>query len=127
MNKLTLIITAFLLSTASFSLQAQSKTGAEYFAGKWSVFIPGTPYGDLKRIYVLDKNGDGLTGIVQDGTGKEITKCSKVELKETEVTLYYQAQGNDISITLVKKDEDHVTGSVLGVLEATGERIKQQK
>jgi hypothetical protein len=108
----------------AFNAEAQSKTGAEYFAGKWNVLITGTPYGDLKRIYVLDKNDNILTGIVQDSTGKEIAKCSKVEVKEKEATLYYHAMGNDISITLIKKDDDHITGNVLGMFEATGERIK---
>ena len=102
----------------SFGAKAQSKMGAEYFAGKWDVLITGTPYGDLKRIYVLEKNDNTLTGIVQDSTGKEITKCSKVELKDNEVTLYYQAMGNDVSITLTKKDDDNVTGNVLGCTNA---------
>jgi hypothetical protein len=108
----------------SFSTNAQSKTGADYFEGKWKVLVTGTPYGDLKRIYVLEKKDNTLTGIVQDSTGKEITKCSKVELKDNEVTLYYQAMGNDVSITLTKKDDDHVTGKVLDTFDASGERIK---
>lgn len=108
----------------SFSTNAQSKTGADYFEGKWRVLVTGTPYGDLKRIYVLEKKDNALTGIVQDSTGKEITKCSKVELKNNEVTLYYQAMGNDVNITLTKKDDDHVTGKVLDTFDASGERIK---
>ena len=108
----------------SFSANAQAKTGADYFEGKWKVLVTGTPYGDLKRIYVLEKKDNTLTGIVQDSTGKEITKCSKVELKDNEVTLYYQAMGNDVSITLTKKDDDHVTGKVLDTFDASGERIK---
>ena len=108
----------------SFNANAQSKTGADYFEGKWKVLVTGTPYGDLKRIYVLEKKDNTLSGIVQDSTGKEITKCSKVELKDNEVTLYYQAMGNDVSITLIKKDDDHVTGKVLGTFDASGERIK---
>ena len=108
----------------SFSTNAQSKTGADYFEGKWKVLVTGTPYGDLKRIYVLEKKDNTLTGIVQDSAGKEITKCSKVELKDNEVTLYYQAMGNDVSITLTKKDDDHVTGKVLDTFDASGERIK---
>ncbi len=124
MKKLiSLGIGSFLL-VLSFTSHAQTKTGADFFAGKWKVSIPGTPYGDLVRIYVLEKKDNGLSGIVQDSTGKEITKCSKVEVKDSEVTLYYTAMDNDISITLIKKDENHVTGSVLGTLEATGERIK---
>jgi len=124
MKKLSSLITGLFFLLLSFGANAQSKTGADYFAGKWNVLITGTPYGDLKRIYVLEKNDTTLTGIVQDSTGKEIAKCSKVELKDSEVTLYYQAMGNDVSITLTKKDDDHVTGNALGMFEAKGERMK---
>jgi len=124
MKKINLFTAGLFFLFLSFSANAQSKTGAEYFAGKWNVEITGTPYGDLKRIYVLEKSDNTLTGIVQDSTGKEITKCSKVELKETEVTLYYQAMGNDVSITLIKKDDDNVTGNVMGMFEAKGKRMK---
>jgi len=61
---------------------------------------------------------------VQDSTGKEVAKCSNVEVKDNEVTLYYQSMGNDVNITLIRKDDDHVTGSVLGTYDAKGERIK---
>jgi hypothetical protein len=124
MKKINSIAIVSLLLLLAVSTNAQTKSGADFFAGKWKVLVTGTPYGDLKRIYVLDKNGNELTGIVQDSTGKEITKCSKVEVKDNEVTLYYQAMGNDVSITLIKKDDDHVTGSVLGQFDAKGERIK---
>jgi hypothetical protein len=124
MKKINSIAIGSLLLFLAVSTNAQTKTGADFFAGKWKVLVTGTPYGDLKRIYVLEKNGNELTGIVQDSTGKEITKCSKVEVKDNEVTLYYQAMGNDVSITLMKKDDDHVTGYVLGQFDAKGERIK---
>ena len=124
MKKINSIAIGSLLLFLAVSTNAQTKTGADFFAGKWKVLVSGTPYGDLKRIYVLEKNDNTLTGVVQDSTGKEITKCSKVEVKDNEVTLYYQAMGNDVSITLMKKDDDHVTGSVLGQFDAKGERIK---
>ena len=124
MKKLSSIAIGLSLLFLAVGANAQTKTGADFFAGKWKVLVTGTPYGDLKRIYVLEKSGNELTGIVQDSTGKEITKCSKVEVKDNEVTLYYQAMGNDVSITLIKKDNDHVTGSVLGQFDANGERIK---
>jgi len=125
MKKINSIAIGLLFLLLAVDANAQSRTGADFFAGKWKVLVTGTPYGDLKRIYVLDKKDNALTGIVQDSTGKEITKCSKVEVKDNEVTLYYQAMGNDVSITLIKKDDDHVTGSVLGQFDAKGERIKQ--
>lgn len=124
MKKLNLFMAISFFLFLAVGVNAQSKAGADFFAGKWKVLVVGTPYGDLKRIYVLEKKDNTLTGVVQDSTGKEITKCSKVEVKDNEVTLYYQAMGNDVSITLIRKDDDHVTGSVLGMFDATGERIK---
>ena len=124
MKKVSSIITGLFFLLLATGANAQTQTGADFFAGKWKVLITGTPYGDLKRIYVLEKNDNTLTGVVQDSTGKEITKCSNVEVKDNEVILYYQAMGNDVSITLIRKDDDHVTGSVLGMFDAKGERIK---
>ena len=58
-------------------------------------------------------------------TGKEVSKCSKVDVKDNEVTLYYTSMGNDVNIVLTKKDDDHVTGKALGQYDASGERVKQ--
>jgi hypothetical protein len=124
MKKICSIATGISLLLLALNVNGQSKTGADYFAGKWNVLILGTPYGDLKRIYVLEKKESSLNGIVQDSTGKEVAKCSKVEVQDNQVTLYYQAMGNDVSVTLVRKDDDHVSGSVLNMFEANGERIK---
>ena len=124
MKKICSFATGISLLLLALNVNGQSKTGADYFAGKWNVLILGTPYGDLKRIYVLEKKESSLNGIVQDSTGKEIAKCSKVEVQDNQVTLYYQAMGNDVSVTLVRKDDDHVSGSVLNMFEANGERIK---
>ena len=125
MKKLSSFLAGSFFLLLSGGIHAQSKTGADFFAGKWNMLITGTPYGDLKRVYVLEKKDNGFAGIVLDSTGKEISKCSKIEVKDTEVTLYYTAMGNDVSMVLTKKDDDHVTGSAMGMFNAKGERIKQ--
>jgi len=51
MKKINSIVIGSLLLLLSVSINAQSKTGADFFAGKWKVLVTGTPYGDLKRIY----------------------------------------------------------------------------
>lgn len=124
MKKLISLPAGLFFLIVSTNVHAQSRTGADFFAGKWSVLVSGTPYGDLKRIYVLDKKDNALSGVVQDSTGKEITKFSKVEVKDNEVTLYYTAMGNDVSVVLAKKDEDHITGSAMGMFDVKGDRIK---
>jgi hypothetical protein len=124
MKKLISLPVGLFFLLLSFATHAQSKTGADFFAGKWSALISGTPYGDLKRIYVLEKKDNGLSGTVLDSTGKEVAKCSKVELKDNEITLYYTSMGNDVSVVLTRKDDDHVTGSAMGMFDVKGERIK---
>lgn len=120
----SLVSLLFVLLLVNFAT-AQSKTGGDYFVGRWKVSIPGTPIGDLKRIYVIDKMNNGFSGIVQDSTGKEITKCSKVEAKENEITLFYSVSGIDAYIKLTRKDEDHVSGLVMDNYPAEGERLKK--
>jgi hypothetical protein len=103
------------------------KTGADYFKGKWNVLIKGTPNGDAKMIFVLENKNDSIVGVVQDTTGAEISKISNAELNDTSVTVYFNAQGYDVNVVMNKKDDDHVSGSLMGMFDADGERIKEAK
>lgn len=113
----------FLLSGA----MAQAQTGADYFAGKWNMLVKGLPNGDTKMLVILDKKDTTMTGVIQDSVGTEISKFSKVELKENEVTVYFTAQGYDVFLLMTKKDDDHVTGSMMGMFDAEGARAKSDK
>jgi hypothetical protein len=111
----------------ALNTQAQSKAGAAYFAGKWSVLVKGTPNGDAKMIFVLENKKDSIVGVVQDTVGTEISKISSVTLTDTSATVYFNAQGYDVNVVMNKKDEDHVTGDLMGMFLADGERIKAIK
>jgi hypothetical protein len=124
MKRLTTIFAILVLVAIVSGANAQSKAGAEYFAGKWKVLIKGTPQGDVNLVFVLDKNKDSIAGVVQDTTGVEITKLSNVELQDSTITLYFTAQGYDLNLLLAKKGDDHVAGSLLAMFDAEGDRIK---
>lgn len=111
----------------SFHSYAQSKTGADYFEGKWSVLLKGLPDGDTKMFFVLEKKDTTMTGVVQDSTGKQIATIDKAELTPASLTVYFTAQGYDVNLAMNKKDDDHVTGSLMGMFDAEGERVKQNK
>ncbi len=117
------LFAALLLSVCALSANAQSAT-ADYFAGKWTVLVKGTPNGDAKMAFVLEKKDNTITGIVQDTTGQEISKITSAELATNEITLYFNAQGYDLNLNLKKKDEDHVTGSLMNMFDAQGDRVK---
>jgi len=122
--KSILIGTILLLGVAA--VNAQTST-ADYFAGKWNVLVKGLPNGDTKMFFVLEKKDTSMTGTVQDSTGTEIAKIDKVELKESTATVYFSAQGYDVNLAMTKKDDDHVTGSLMGMFDAEGERVKTLK
>jgi len=127
MKKLSSFFAVLFFFILSLNANAQSKTGADYFAGKWSVLVKGTPSGDAKMIFVLDKKDSTITGVVQDSTGTEIAKITKADLSENMLTVYFTSQGYDVNLEMNKKDEDHVTGSLMGMFDAEGDRVKVTK
>jgi hypothetical protein len=121
-NFLSWLLFFLLLST---NMLAQSKPGADYFKGKWSVLIKGTPSGDTRMMVLLENRNDSMAGVVQDTTGVEISKISKVELTDSSATVYFTAQGYDVDLVMKKKDNDHITGSLMSMFDAEGERVKK--
>jgi hypothetical protein len=127
MKKAALLFLGIITLLTSFTTRAQSKPGAVYFSGKWSVLLKGLPDGDTKMFFVLEMKDTAMTGVVQDSTGKEIAKVDKVDLSDTTATVYFTAQGYDVNLAMTKKDEDHITGSLMGMFNAEGERVKKDK
>jgi hypothetical protein len=54
-----------------------------------------------------------------------MSKIEKVDLAADKATVYFNAQGYDVNLEMDKKDNDHVTGSVMGMFDAEGERVKE--
>jgi hypothetical protein len=124
MKRLSVVFFSLLLSSIAGDLFAQTNSDIDFFAGKWSVLVKGTPSGDATMIFLLDKTDAGLTGVVQDTTGVEISKIDRVELVPDKMTVYFNAQGFDVNVDLAKKDEDHISGSLMSMFTAEGVRKK---
>ena len=127
MKKINVLLAGAFLILLSMGARAQAKTGADYFTGSWSVLVKGTPNGDSKMILVLEKKDSSMTGVIQDSTGKEMAKINNAELKPTQLTVYFTAQGFDVNLVMDKKDEDHTTGNLMGMFDAEADRIKKIK
>lgn len=127
MKKVHLIFTGIMFLLLSNSAGAQTRSGADYFSGKWSILIKGTPSGDAKMIFILEKKETAMTGVVQDTAGVEITKITSIDLSGNQATVYFNTQGYDINLLMEKVDEDHVKGSLMGMFDATGDRVKEIK
>ncbi len=112
-------------ASADSSAAKESTTAADYFPGKWQVTVFGTPNGDAKMMIILQKKDGKLGGSVQDSTGKEISPLTQADLQDKSITLGFTAQGYDVTLTLQPVDQDNVTGSLMGMFDAKGIRVKQ--
>ena len=100
MKKYRFALATLFLLFISFTIRAQNN---DYFVGNWNVLVKGIPQGDTKMIFVLEKKDTLITGVLQDSTGKLITKLDKVVVNGTNATIYFYAQGYDVNLVLNKK------------------------
>jgi hypothetical protein len=126
MRKINLIFVC-LMAFVFIAAKAQAQTGTtNYFIGKWDVLVKGLPQGDAHVIFNLADSAGHLKGVLVDTTAahKDIP-LTKVEQADDTVTLYFTAQGYDVNLVLKKKDDDHATGSLMGMFDATADRVKK--
>jgi hypothetical protein len=124
MKKFSVFISVAVLFFLSLGTYAQTKSSADYFTGKWSVLVKGTPQGDARMFVILEKKDTTMTGDIKDSSGNEMTKITKIELKVNEVTVYFTAQGYDVYLVMDKTDDDHAKGSMMGMFDADCDRVK---
>jgi hypothetical protein len=127
MKKYNQFILAALLVLSSLFVKAQSSTIPSYFEGKWNILLKGLPDGDTKMYLILQKKDTTWSGVVQDSTGTEISKVDKFEMGEATATVYFSARGYDVNLVMNKKDDDHITGTLMGMFDAVGDRVKENK
>ena len=125
MKKPSLVLTILLSFLFAANLNAQ--TNEAFYAGKWKITVFGTPYGDVKMGFVIDKKEGKYSGIVQDSTGVEITKISSIETSGKAITVSYNAMGYDLTVQLEPADDDNLKGILNNMFDTKGTRVKETK
>jgi hypothetical protein len=106
-------------------ISAQAQPAPDYFVGKWNTTVYGTPNGDAKMVLDLKREEGKLSGtILASAEQGEALPISELEEKDNSITVYFTAAGYQVNMTLEKKDDDHVTGNMMGMFSADGERVK---
>lgn len=122
MKKLVFICAMMLLMAANaFTANAQGES-KEYFIGKWQVSVPGLPMGDVDMIVELNRVDGNLKGTIS--ALEQTIDIERITEREKSVTLYFVGEGYDVDLTLTKKNQNEVTGDMMGQFDATGKRIK---
>jgi len=124
MKKIALVnLMALILIVTAVKVNAQTQTN--YFIGKWDVLVKGLPQGDTHMKFNIADSAGTMKGMLLDTTAaqKDIP-LTKIEPDGDKITLYFSAQGYDVSLLLTKKDDDNATGSLMGMFDATAVRMK---
>ena len=126
--KKTIIVIAVLFLGSVLKGFSQTAAPADFFAGKWEISVVGTPNGDSKLVTELTRKDGKLTGELKDPSGQnpEPLPITSVVEEANKMTLYFTAQGTDVSLDLTKVDDDNAKGSVMnGMFDASAKRIKE--
>ena len=123
------IIALIFVLTTLFSASSFAKLPdpTDFFAGKWKIMVAGTPNGDVTFATNLIRKDGVLTGqlkIVGDDS-LPLVDIAKVEDDSEKVVLYFTVQGYDVNVELKKVDTDNLKGSLMGMFEAKGARVKE--
>ncbi len=111
-----------LLCVASLAIAANNSP--EYFEGKWSVLVKGTPQGDA-TIPMRFETKEGATKgyFMADESGQEF-EMSSVSIIDGVLSAAFNIQGYDVDINMSEVDGDNAAGSLMGMFELSASRVK---
>ena len=109
-----------LMAASTFTAHAQEES-QDYFVGKWLVKIQDLPV-DIEEMMVDVARVDGKLKVNLSADGQQI-EVQQVNEKETSITFYFNGNGFDVDMTLVKKSQNEVTGDMLSQFDLTGKRV----
>ena len=78
--------------------------------------------GDVDMIVELNRVDGNLKGTIS--ALNQTVEVERITEREKSVTLYFVGEGYDVDLTLIKKNQNEVTGDMMGQFDATGKRIK---
>lgn len=122
-TKITLVCSLVLFLTLSFAFTPFSPT-PEYFEGKWSVLIKGTPSGDAIVPMRFETKDGKTTGYFLEEGAVEEKKMSSASISGDVINSAFNISGYDVTLSLKKVDDDHATGDLMGMFDVEGTRVK---
>ena len=127
MKKSGLLFTGIILVLFTMGVNAQTKNGYDFFAGKWDVIVKGAPQGDIKMVVNFEKINDAVSASIKDSTGKDLYKVTNTEIDKDQATITFIGSQGDVPLTLRKTDETGVTGDIMGMFDVEGKRLSKNK
>jgi hypothetical protein len=124
-KSITLTLGLLIALSATFALSSFTSLTPEYYEGKWEVTVFDTPQGTATipmRFETVEGKTKGFFMEDASGTEKEMTSVS---ITGDNLVAYFNITGYDVYLSLVKKDDDMSSGSLMDMFTAEGKRVKQ--
>jgi hypothetical protein len=124
-KSITLTLGLLIALSATFALSSFTSLTPEYYEGKWAVTVFDTPQGTATipmRFETVDGKTKGF--FMEDASGVE-KEMTSVSITGDNLVAYFNITGYDVYISLVKKDDDMASGSLMDMFTAEGKRVKE--
>jgi cytochrome c len=110
---------------AAVEAPKSTSENTDFFAGKWTAKMIGTPGGDVPIDFIFERSNGKLSGkMVSEKMGSQA--LDKVEEIDGEkIKVFFQANGMSINIEMSKEDSDNFKGRLMGMFDVKGTRVKQ--
>ncbi|WP_111669794.1 hypothetical protein [Algoriphagus litoralis] len=126
MKKLfTMSLGLLIALSVTFALSSFTSPTPEYYEGKWAVTVFDTPQGTATipmRFETVDGKTKGY--FMEDASGNE-KEMTSVSITGDNLVAYFNITGYDVYLSLVKKDADMASGSLMDMFTAEGKRVKE--
>lgn len=124
MKKLLFVLMMLVACTATFA----QTSNEDYFIGKWKLSVKDLPTGDKEVLLIIVKNEEGrLEGGIGRMDGSEFSELKEIIVKDNTLQLLFVGGGFNVSMSLSRKEDGGVIGSVMNMFECTGTKMEEKK
>tara|TARA_R100001143_G_scaffold63595_1_gene73222 strand:- start:40725 stop:41117 length:393 start_codon:yes stop_codon:yes gene_type:complete len=118
-----LILMLGTIFSANIMAQGDTASDVDYFADNWEVMLMGTPSGDVSMIFHLTREDGKLKGEITNEYNDDVAEIESIVEREDSITFYWTAEGHYINVDFKIVDENSMTGSLMGMFNATADRV----
>ena len=124
MKKLLFVLMMLVACTGTFA----QTSNEDYFIGKWKLSVKDLPTGDKEVLLIIVKNEEGrLEGGIGRMDGSEFSELKDIIVKDNTLQLLFVGGGFNVSMSLSRKEDGGVIGSVMNMFECTGTKMEEKK
>ncbi len=126
MKKASILLITLFFGIALNGFSQTAITPADFYVSKWEVTILGTPNGDAKMIATISRKDGKLVGEMTNPAEPTApaNPLTSVEEADGKMTIFFSAEGYDLSIPFEKVDDDNLKGKLMDMFDCSAKRVK---